>query len=680
MVLLKKSLFIVFALFTCVLPIVGQQKQKFSIESFECNPFDMTAQNAKLDGSGNQYAIIKVSSTNPDDNLLEYSFNFGNLRSFVEEHDNELWVYVQKNAKTVTISRPGYVTVTRYDLKTTIESAKTYTMLISTDIKVESKQMLQFVVNPVSSKAIVTIKALKPDSKEVVLGEVDENGTIATSLELGAYTYNVIAAGYNVSEGRFTLNDKTTTHVEQIKLYEGKGVESTDVLNEVKFTMANVVDNAVVLVKSDKADSQEKILGVIDKSGKLTKPINVGTYSYKIVAADYQIAYGQLDIAKETKMTGVEVELLPNFSQVTLFVDADADIYVNGDKKGNHTWKGALKAGKYKVECRKEMHRSSYQVIVVKENDDRAYSLTPPTPIAGSLSITSSPSGANVSLNDKSYGVTPLYINSLIEGDYSLSVSHDGYMTKTQKIEIKDGESYDMNIELFSGGRFTFESVPQGADLFIDDKKVGKTPYSEDMLSGDYNIRLVQRTCRDYKGKVHLDAESPIVRIKMQQEKFKKNSFYFQLSGLFGKSLGGGANLGGYIRNFNIEAYATYIFNRETKYYYSINYYDEIHHTGLMIGMRTGYGIRLNNRIRLTPQVGGYHLLVLAGAETHADCITVGARAEYMFSRWFGACINPEYAFAVKKGKLYELYSDASSRIKDWSNGIKLRIGLFVNI
>ena len=99
----------------------AQQKQKFSVANFEYDPFDMAAQSAKLDGSGNRYAIIKVSSTNPDDDLKEYTFNFGNLRSFVEEHDNELWVYVQKNAKTVTITRNGYVPVNRYDLKTTIE-------------------------------------------------------------------------------------------------------------------------------------------------------------------------------------------------------------------------------------------------------------------------------------------------------------------------------------------------------------------------------------------------------------------------------------------------------------------------------------------------------------------------------------------------------------------------------
>lgn len=116
------------------LTIEAQQKQKFSIVKFELDPFDTTPQNKlyeKIDGSGFRYAIIKVNSTTPDDNLKAYNFNFGNLKSIVEQHDNELWIYVQKNAKLVTISRDGYMTINKYDLKTTIEEGKVYVMTLN---------------------------------------------------------------------------------------------------------------------------------------------------------------------------------------------------------------------------------------------------------------------------------------------------------------------------------------------------------------------------------------------------------------------------------------------------------------------------------------------------------------------------------------------------------------------
>lgn len=59
---------------------IAQSKLKFSVASFRLDQFDMTARNdayKKLDGNGSLYAIIKVTSSNPDDDLRAYNFNFG---------------------------------------------------------------------------------------------------------------------------------------------------------------------------------------------------------------------------------------------------------------------------------------------------------------------------------------------------------------------------------------------------------------------------------------------------------------------------------------------------------------------------------------------------------------------------------------------------------------------------
>ena len=73
------------------LPAQAQPKLKFSIASFELDPFDTTAQSEahkKKDGSGSLYAIIRVKSNNPDDNLREYLFNFGQLKHIIDQEDH----------------------------------------------------------------------------------------------------------------------------------------------------------------------------------------------------------------------------------------------------------------------------------------------------------------------------------------------------------------------------------------------------------------------------------------------------------------------------------------------------------------------------------------------------------------------------------------------------------------
>lgn len=112
----------------------AQDLLKFRVVDFSYDAFDQTARDERfkrLDGSGYLYAIVKLKGASPDADLRDYNFNFGNMNHIVENHNGEIWLYVQKNAKTVTITRSGYVQISHYDLKTTIESGKTYRMTLS---------------------------------------------------------------------------------------------------------------------------------------------------------------------------------------------------------------------------------------------------------------------------------------------------------------------------------------------------------------------------------------------------------------------------------------------------------------------------------------------------------------------------------------------------------------------
>ncbi|MBQ3781012.1 MAG: hypothetical protein II801_04410, partial [Bacteroidaceae bacterium] len=56
------------------------------------------------------------------------------------------------------------------------------------------------------------------DGTKEMLGTIDETGGYAKGLEFGTYTYEVIAENYHSSEGRFTLNSQTKTHLEEVTL------------------------------------------------------------------------------------------------------------------------------------------------------------------------------------------------------------------------------------------------------------------------------------------------------------------------------------------------------------------------------------------------------------------------------------------------------------------------------
>ena len=264
--------------FTGIVSAFGQLK--FSVTDFASDPFDLTARNdqyKKIDGSGSLYAIIKVSG----DDLKEYNFNFGNMNHLIEEHDGLLWIYVQKNAKRVTIRRNGYTPLLNHDLQTTIEEGKTYRMKLSAQGPVVYTQMVMFQVQPADAKAVVMIRQEDSGSEESMLGMADASGVIAKNMPFGTYTYRAVAENYYSSEGRFTLNNQDETHREQVTLRPR--------FSQITFM---VDGGAEIWVNGEKKGT-----------GSWTGPLNAGVYSVECRQMNHRNSSQSVSVEENTPRT-----------------------------------------------------------------------------------------------------------------------------------------------------------------------------------------------------------------------------------------------------------------------------------------------------------------------------------------------------------------------------------------
>ena len=119
------------------------------------------------------------------------------------------------------------------------------------------KQMVKFAVKPAKTKAVVLVKSAKEGAVEELFGIADAStGEVAKSLELGSYTYRVIASGCNNVEGRILLNDRSSILNENINLRaKQKAANASGDSTLVRFTVTPTAANAVLLVKRDDADS-----------------------------------------------------------------------------------------------------------------------------------------------------------------------------------------------------------------------------------------------------------------------------------------------------------------------------------------------------------------------------------------------------------------------------------------
>jgi hypothetical protein len=69
-------------------------------------------------------------------------------------------------------------------------------------------------------------------------------------------------------------------------------------------------------------------------------------------------------------------------------------------------------------------------------------------PPVGAISITSTPSGASVTLDGVSHGTTPATLTGITPGSHTLVVSSAGYQTSTQALTVTTGQTTSVNVIL----------------------------------------------------------------------------------------------------------------------------------------------------------------------------------------------------------------------------------------
>lgn len=112
--------------------------------------------------------------------------------------------------------------------------------------------------------------------------------------------------------------------------------------------------------------------------------------------------------------------------------------------------------------------------------------------ISGRIDIRTVPDSARIFINGKETGIAP-FSGMLDAGIYNVRVEYAGFNPHEEQVTVVAGKTVSRRIELDSRpGKLEISSVPGGAEIFIEDKKIGVTPWvSEGVAPGNYKIKLV---------------------------------------------------------------------------------------------------------------------------------------------------------------------------------------------
>lgn len=119
------------------------------------------------------------------------------------------------------------------------------------------------------------------------------------------------------------------------------------------------------------------------------------------------------------------------------------------------------------------------------------------------LTLTSVPSGAEVTVGGEHRGRTPLQVDLASGVEHELVVNSPGFATWTQKVFAEAGKKLAVVAKLEAvGARVTVEGEPNGAQLFIDGVDRGRTPQSLELSAIEHRIEVRKQGWTPFTGSV----------------------------------------------------------------------------------------------------------------------------------------------------------------------------------
>lgn len=188
-----------------------------------------------------------------------------------------------------------------------------------------------------------------------------------------------------------------------------------------------------------------------------------------------------------------------------------------------------LLEGTYKVTLSAPGYFASDQSITVTDQPTQTFDFKL-EPLPGALNIISELEAINVTIDNDRSASAPGLIEGLSRGSHDLVFSKYRYFPLSQQVDVVGlGKTQDINVSLKPAwGQMRFDSKPQQANLFVDDKLVGKTPITTEILQTGSTIRMELAGYKSYQEEVTVIAGSsdkhPQVTLKVADGTLQINS------------------------------------------------------------------------------------------------------------------------------------------------------------
>src|SRR5512136_2432232 len=250
--------------------------------------------------------------------------------------------------------------------------------------------------------------------------------------------------------------------------------------------------------------------------GNLTGPVPAGTQNVSlgsITVRGDNPGSGQITVTVDSMETDNGVLVTPATINGNLVVEpATGSIHVTSNPSGAEIWIDNVDSGQMTeftingdtpgdqvvnvTLAGYEMGNEQTVTVVVGETAQADFVLTP-VPTTGSIHVTSTPSGAEIWIDNVDSGqMTEFTIDGITPGDHTVNVTLAGYeMAAEQTVTVVAGETAQADFVLTpvpTTGSIHVTSTPSGAEIWIDNADSGQTTeFTIDGIApGDHTVNV----------------------------------------------------------------------------------------------------------------------------------------------------------------------------------------------
>ena len=166
-----------------------------------------------------------------------------------------------------------------------------------------------------------------------------------------------------------------------------------------------------------------------------------------------------------------------------------------------------LRPGNYTVHATADGYYPLQQNIQVNNADNQRYALQLEKK-PGHLQLTSTPDGANITIDGESREQTPALLNNLSPGEHQLQLMAPRYFAKSATVQITGlDQTQQLSVELKPAwGQLTLNSNPSGATVFVSAQKRGVTPLTTELLTWGEDVKVQLPGHKSWQKKLHVIA------------------------------------------------------------------------------------------------------------------------------------------------------------------------------